>query len=386
MGDSYTEVSSQGWFSRIGGAIKGVIFGILLFLIAFPVLFWNEGRSVKRYQALKEGAGAVISVSIDKVDDKNEGKLIHVSGKTETSAKLTDPTFGISANAIKLERKVEMYQWKESKKSRSNKKVGGSKKTETTYTYKKGWHSKHISSSKFKVTQDHKNPEKMPYSKETWAAKDVKLGAFALSRSLISQLSNYETLPVQSGASIPVELQSRAKVHDTKFYIGNNPAEPQVGDCRVSFKVVNTGDISVISKQVKNSFEAYTTSGGGSIELLQDGIVSAKSMFQKAQDANTMMTWGLRFLGFILMMIGLSMVFKPLSVLADVVPILGSIVGAGTGMIAFLLAGFFSFLTISIAWIFYRPLLGIGLIVIAFLFMAGVGGKLKSAKPVAATA
>ncbi|MCI5157840.1 MAG: hypothetical protein D3906_05255, partial [Candidatus Electrothrix sp. AUS1_2] len=79
--DSYTEVTSESWFGRIGGAIKGIIFGFILFLIAFPLLFWNEGRAVKTYKSLKEVSGAVISVLADQVDPNNEGKLVHLSGR-----------------------------------------------------------------------------------------------------------------------------------------------------------------------------------------------------------------------------------------------------------------------------------------------------------------
>jgi hypothetical protein len=37
-----------------------------------------------------------------------------------------------------------------------------------------------------------------------------------------------------------------------------------------------------------------------------------------------MMTWILRFVGFVLMILGLNMILKPLSVMADVLPIVGS--------------------------------------------------------------
>ena len=114
MGDSFTETTTQGWFSRIGGSIKGVLFGILLCIIGIPLLFWNEGRAVKRYKTLKEGAGAVVAVSADKVDSANEGKLVHLSGEATTSETLQDEKYGISANALRLRRSVEMYQWKES--------------------------------------------------------------------------------------------------------------------------------------------------------------------------------------------------------------------------------------------------------------------------------
>ncbi len=53
-GDSYTEVSSRGWFSRIVGALVGIPIGLLLFLASFVVLFWNEGRSVRTARSLPE--------------------------------------------------------------------------------------------------------------------------------------------------------------------------------------------------------------------------------------------------------------------------------------------------------------------------------------------
>ena len=115
-GDSYTEVTSQSWGSRIGGAFKGILLGIILFFVAFPFLFWNEGRAVKTYKTLQEGGKTVIEVAADSVDAANEGKLIHVSGLADTEATLVDPDFGVSATALRLNRKVEMYQWQESKK------------------------------------------------------------------------------------------------------------------------------------------------------------------------------------------------------------------------------------------------------------------------------
>ncbi|MCI5166345.1 MAG: hypothetical protein D3903_09665, partial [Candidatus Electrothrix sp. GM3_4] len=95
---------------------------------------------------------------------------------------------------------------------------------------------------------------------------------------------------------------------------------------------------------------------------------------------NTILTWALRAAGFILMMIGLSMIFKVFSVLADVLPFLGSIVEAGTGFIAFLLSAVLSLITIAVAWIVFRPLLGIILLVIAVGLIVLIGGKLKAGK------
>ena len=119
--DTFTEVTNESWFSRIGSAITGIIIGFVLFIIAFPVLFWNEGRAVKRYKTLNEGAGSVLSLPEARVLPENEGKLVHVFGKAVTDEIVTDTEFEVAVNAIKLKRKVEMYQWKESKKVRQRK-------------------------------------------------------------------------------------------------------------------------------------------------------------------------------------------------------------------------------------------------------------------------
>jgi hypothetical protein len=99
--------------------------------------------------------------------------------------------------------------------------------------------------------------------------------------------------------------------------------------------------------------------------MLELGNASASKMFTSAEEANVVLTWGMRVGGFLLMLIGLSMVFRPLAVVADVVPIIGDLVGMGTGLVAFAIAAPLSLLTIAIAWMVYRPLLGITLVVVS---------------------
>ena len=88
-------------------------------------------------------------------------------------------------------------------------------------------------------------------------------------------------------------------------------------------------------------------------------------MFASAQSSNAMMTWILRLVGFLVMLFGVRMVLAPLSVLVDVIPVLRTIVSAGVGAIAFLASGVCSLFVIAVAWLFFRPLLAIALIVVA---------------------
>jgi len=377
MSDNFVEVTNQSWFSRLGGAFKGIIVGLILFIAAFPLLFWNEGRAVKRYKTLKEGSGAVISIAVDSVNSENEGKLVHVAGTAKTADTLEDNVFGISSNSIKLRRNVEMYQWKEKTITKKKKKIGGGTKTTKTYSYSKIWSERVIDSTNFKKPEGHENPGQMLYESTEKVATVVNLGVFELSPSLVGKIGGYSVLPVESSTLENNPELEGLKVVSGKYYKGANPSSPRIGDLKILFEVVNNTDVSLISAQSGNTFKPYQTEAGGTIELLEMGNHSAKEMFKNAQNSNVILTWILRLVGFLMMFIGLSMMFKVLSVIADVLPILGSIVSAGTGIIAFLIALVFASLTIAIAWIVYRPLLGILLIVIVVVVVFVIGKKLK---------
>ena len=223
-----TEITSQSWFGRIGESIKSFLVGILFFLGAFPVLFLNEGRAVRTEKSLHEGAGAVVSVAADRVDPANNQKLIHLTGKAATGETLTDPDFLIAANAIRLQRKVEMYQWQEKSESKTEKKLGGGTETKTTYSYNKAWEDHPIDSSSFKEADEHKNPSEMPYQSHDAQAEHVTLGAFTLTPSLIGMMDRYEPVAVteQSLAALPDAMKSTLKVHQKLLLQGNRPGEP----------------------------------------------------------------------------------------------------------------------------------------------------------------
>lgn len=364
--DRYTEVTSQSWGSRIGGAFKGILFGLILFIAAFPLLFWNEGRAVERFKTLEEGQGAMISLSSAEIDASADGKLVHTNGLAEPRGELRDPQFPVAATAIKLKRKVEMYQWRESSNSEEQKKLGGGTETVTTYSYDKGWSESHNDSGGFRHPEGHTNPP-MPYRSDTQVSSDVALGAYRLPPFAIAELNAFRQIPVEDTANLPGDLQGRTQLSGGGYYVGENPASPQLGDMRIHFYQVDAGEVSLVARQKGDTFVPYQADAGGSIALAETGLKNAEAMFQQAHSDNTLMTWLLRGAGLLVMTIGLNMMVRPLSVLADVVPAIGSIVAAGTGIIAFLIALMFSLITIAIAWIFYRPLIGIGLLAVSAL-------------------
>jgi hypothetical protein len=412
-GDSFTETTSKGWGSRIGDSIKGIVVGLVLFVASFVILFWNEGRAVTTAKTLEEGAANVVSVSSDKVDPANDKKLVHMTGPAATTETLTDDQFVISANAIKLARKVQMYQWTEKSESKTTKKVGGGEETTTTYTYNKDWSDRLVESGKFKKPDGHANPPSMPFESATRTAKVVTLGAFTLPPGIIADMNNFEKREIKADdlAKLPADVKGKARIASGEFYIVAAPAaapapttapagpesaapasqpavpvaEAKIGDVRVSFSVVAPGTFSLMAKQIGSTFEPYTAKTGKSIQLITAGTKSAEGMIAAEMASNRMWTWLGRAGGFLAMFIGLSMIFKPLSVIADVLPFLGDLVGMGTGLVAFVIALVLSLITIAIAWVVARPVVGIVMlaaaagVIVLFVMRSKAKAKAKAA-------
>jgi hypothetical protein len=368
--EDFTEVTRPPSFSHTGAVNKG-IGGLLLLVIASSLLFWIECQGAKRYKNLKEGEVAVTSVLPESVDAGNEGKLIHVSGEVVTDETLFDHEFGVSVNALKLKRVVEMYQWEE-KCSVSSGPIH--------CTYSKVWSDRVINSQSFSQLQRslyHRNPDSMQYQSREVVASKVSLGAFTLSRSLVAKINNFTPLDSEKMTRLPIHLSGKARFWPLPdlcgyLYIGRYPYSPEIGDLRIYFRVANSTDMSIVSKQVNNTFEPYSVKDGGTIELLHLGIHAADAMFQSGHESNQMWLWILRLLGFILILIALNLIFKCLSCIVDAVPIVSDIVNMGRGIFSFLLATVLSLVTIAIAWIVYYPWVGIILLVVALTLSIGI--------------
>ncbi|MFT6146188.1 MAG: hypothetical protein ACJAZO_002793 [Myxococcota bacterium] len=373
MANTVTRTSSVGLFSRLSQSLKSVVVGFIIFLLAFPLLFWNEGRAVQTAKSLTEGSGAVQTVTIETVDPTLENALVHFSGETETTDTLTDPNFGVSVQAVQLRREVEMYQWKQSERSEKRDKIGGGQETITTYTYDQVWEDDVLDSTRFEQQRGHQNPGSIRYEGETWVARPVTVGAYTLDESLVRQMSNFEDYTISPATELPPSLQGIASAHEGRYYFGSIPTQPAVGDIRVSFDVVYPEPVSVIAQQAGTGTRGYQTEAGDTLAMLQMGSHSAEAMFSMAQSANATMTWILRALGYFMMFMGLSALFRPFALLAGVVPIFGRAVSLFAGLVAGVIAFMFWFVAVGIAWLFVRPVLGIALLLGgALMFVVGI--------------
>lgn len=372
-GDSYSETTVESWGSRLKSAVVGVLFGLLLFIGAFPLLWWNEGRAVHTAQGLSELGRNVVSVPPDKVQPANEGKPVHLIGETAVTEVLADPDFPVSATAVRLRRAVEMFQWEEQEQTQKRKRMGGSEETVRTWTYHTRWADHVIDSSRFKKSAEHRNPSAMRFPGQVQAAKVVQVGAFKLPPELIEQVRNFQplTLDAKRLDELSNEIKRSLKVDGDVLCVAADPqgpppdpASPRIGDLRIHFEVARPGPVSLIARQVGDSFQSWSSKAGTSIERLESGRMTAAEMVGHMEAENNLFTWILRLVGVLAMTFGLVLLLNPLAVLADVLPILGDILRFGAFFASLLVAGCLSLLTIALAWLAYRPLFAVVLAVV----------------------
>eukprot|EP00759_Apiculatamorpha_spiralis_P053325 PhF_6_TR6167/c0_g1_i1/m.9192 len=365
---SYVEVRRTNVVSRFGNSLCGAFLGIILFLGAFPLLWMNEGWAVDAQQELDFIWENAIELDPKKSFDKNlAGKIVYLSCEARgTDGNLRDQIGRMEAsvtNALKLQRNVEMYQWIEHTHTTKQKDVVGGGETEVkTYNYSPEWRSSHISSSFYKDSHVHHNPQ-FPFNDATFLAQGIKMCGYIPSNEIIN------TLPV----STPVQRPTG------NYAYSGDASRPQVGDIRVHWNYAPAGYISVIAI-LDESGALVSSRHNHQLPIADVGAKSLGDLLTQKAQANSFLTWILRFVGWFLMIIGMLLIAEPGNVVADIIAPIGWITRNITGLASLFLSVGLSFITIAAAWVAYRPVFGCTLLAVGFgLFFFSQG--LKTSRP-----
>ena len=422
---AYQEQRTTGYGTRVGNSFKAIGTGFILFCIGTALLWWNEGRTVKTEKMLEEVGGSYVEMeNPNKKDVSLDGELICGSALATTEDSLSDNQFGVGAKAIALHRRVEYYQWVEDSKESSEDKLGGKEVTTTTYTYSKKWVSQPVESSEFKdPAYQNKNMVLTTVEESEQYAENVKFGAYQLNETLIHMISSREGLDLNISEDMLNQLDKSAQTAYERFYgvkksakqtveqlaettvlsdsakavadslkavndsiiknavnkkdleyvhlagnvlyFGRVPGSPEIGDVRVTFEKVVPAKVTVMAVVDGDSFKAFKAKNGKRFQRLVMGKKSGDEIIDIEKETNNMLLWVFRIFGVMLVIVGLKGIFGFLETVLKVVPFIANIFGWGVGVVCTILGLVWSLIVIAIAWLFYRPILGITLLVIA---------------------
>lgn len=382
---AYQEKTTVGYGTRVGNSFRGIGTGFILFIAGTALLWWNEGRVVKTDKMLNEAEGVTVELeTIDQINPEMDGKLVYATGFANTEDSLIDAQFGVGATAISMARNVEYYQWVEHSQEQRKDKLGGSEEIITTYTYTKEWTNGPVQSSNFHdPAYQQKNFVLTTADSESWQAEKVTFGAFVLNEGQIRSISGDKPLTLSLDSATLVSWNKEVQqvlsrqngnkadtlqlvhVNENQLYYGVSPNSPDVGDVRITWTKVLPAKVTIIAKQKDNTFTNYKAKNGKTFSTLVMGTRDAAEIYEGAHDSNHMLMWILRIVGVLLVIMGLKGIFGILETLMKVVPFLANIVGWGVGFACTVVGLVWSLIIIGLAWLFYRPLIGIGLLALA---------------------
>ncbi len=380
MPDQFTTTTTTGLGGNIVKSIQGAIFGLIIFIAAFGVLYWNEGRV--DLSSIARTAVEISSATVN-ADPSLSGKLVSTTGTVSTGELIGDGLFFNSGNYLAVGRTVEMYSWVESQSSSSHNNVGGSTTTTTTYSYSQKWTDNPASSSDFKEPQGHQNPQKTigdSINKATSAT--VGVYNFDPSNAILPSLTAVQI------NSQNTTLSQNAILSGGYVFVPANTndslVQPGIGDLRVSYSILQPGFSGTIFGSLNgNSIGSYTDQNNNTIYRLFAGSRGAGiATFHSDYE---LWLWIFRVVGFLMMWFGLSMLFGPIIAVLDILPIFGEITGFLISIITFLVALILTIVTVVISMILHNlialivSLVIVVVIIVAFLIF--LRERKKNSKP-----
>ncbi len=336
------------------------LFGVILLPITILGLYFIEDFALSDYLTKEFAKNNYIEASADTIDPDKEGKLVLIHGNAATTNILTDDVFNTKVdNSLSLNRKVEMYQWEETKHKYKTG-SGKHKRTETTYSYDKRWSEYIINSSHFYRVSEHENPNVMYHQSSTLFPKEVKVGAFKVNSKDLKDLGHGESINIdETTVNLPdsaiilnnniyyniyLEATCRGLKSQKEQEIKNENASntiapenntllegsfnkdtintiekekskynekyPQIGDVRISFTRHPVCEVTMLAKQSSDELVPYKTEYNNVYEVVY-GNVGFDEVYKQKDLGMTIIIWGVRIfaylaIGFSLLMISFS--------------------------------------------------------------------------------
>lgn len=293
---SVQEYQSHG--HRAPLSLPVAVFGLLAMILSVFLLIWNESRDERTTLQLNTAATQISKLTGAKDDSSPyTGQLVWLAEKVEGDGYLVDERFDLRVNALKMRRRVEMYQWVEDP-ARVNT-YAHALAYQKEYTYSTNWKEDVIDSRTFN-RKDYLNPLDIPVDGFTVQAENIRAGEYTLSSNLLSTSDNYVRY-------IPGHLQSETPYLPAgTLYIGDGtPANPKVGDIKVWWEIIPEDTYSILAGHENGNLIPYDVQPGQQLGMMLPGVVSQEAMLDNLKDRQKLLTWYLRAFGALLCLFSL---------------------------------------------------------------------------------
>lgn len=318
----------------------------------------NEARTVQISKSLEESISLVTPLVPNDIPDKsNFGKLVYLTGNLIVHQPLVEVDYGISVLAVKLVKNVQMYQWEESRIETADEEGNF---VNTDYTYNTEWKSQLIDSSMFYDSTGHWNPKEFPIKSDTIINEHVKIGNYHLGKKLKEKFK--DMIPV-TGDERPERRD--IKLHDGVYYHTDNIWKPNIGDIRILFQYSGVhGQIITIVAELNDELTLvpYSLKQGDKLLILRSGNYSLEDMFAYEHLHNRLLTWVFRGISWLLLYVSCICLGTFLEIIITHSHFLQDVLPDSHFSVKMTVSMSLSLFVTALAWMWYRPILGFGLI------------------------
>lgn len=230
---------------------NAVALGAVLLLLGLLLLGFTEHAD--RLRAMGEDAlgGFVLTGAAATPGPAANGKLVLAVGAPVVKTPASDAQFGVATDAPALVRKVEMFQWNETR-------FGGSR------NYEQNWFDHPVDSSTFSDPAGHANPGTFPISAVRFDSPGVTLQGFTLAPELVHMLDGPEAFNPNL-SRLPPNMAATFQAQDGTLVTSVNPARPQVGDLRISWQRIAPSQLTVFARDQDGVLVPASDAAGNAI-------------------------------------------------------------------------------------------------------------------------
>lgn len=381
--------------SRTGGphhtpgssTLLSVVVGVVLLSSSVLLQLWNESQAITVWRALQEGSALAVSLRpsspfvgsdtpLPAASLAEDGSLVHLVDVVHVPVVLEDREHGVSVAAVRLKRRVQMYQWMEEETARTvynhddTLSVDSEPTVEYSYHYYTAWRDRIVDSSTFNQPFGHENPKDHVLSSWLLESNLSYIGVFEIGDELRALFTRFT---VFAGDERP--SSDAIKLHGDVYYhcsSGVRIEQPQVGDTRVQFAYSGrAGDTySVVAMLSGRKLLPFTTSSGHQLLLLQAGRHSVQQLFHQRHAISWRDSWLLRAVGWVMSLTAIHCLKTANS--------LGFLSRLAPDRSVFSLSMSLSLLCVACSWLIYRPLLSLLSFLSATLVLSCLPGSWRS--------
>ncbi|MFC1647524.1 TMEM43 family protein [Patescibacteria group bacterium] len=336
-------MAQQNFGNKLVGSIGKLLFGILIFLASFVLLFMSEGRI--NYATVAENA-----IHVDQALSNKD--FVYVTSDLDTPTFLGDDLYLYEDEYLVVDRTVEMFSWVEEVETEENEKV---------YYYDMKWVEDVPDSEEFREYRGHENPAKA-VSSNRFKVDEASVGIYKLDMDEIRLLGtkslklNEENLTLDGYQEIISDEN-----YDYVFDGYGSYDDPELGDIRIRYSVLEpVEEVTVFGRVADEKLGPHHGEKEKGLYRVFDGMKEDAQATLKGEYKAA--GWFGRIGVFFLMWIGLMMMLSPLSVSMELIPFLGQLGKGAISLIAFIVALVLTIVASTMFAIFHSTL---GLILMA---------------------